>query len=406
MAVSDLVERHSLPVLDRAAPAPDAPAYRTLLRAPGLSVLAGALDDLLAWGARNSLWVFPMATSCCGIELMAAAASRVDLDRMGTIVRATPRQADVMVVAGTITVKMAPRVKALWEQMPEPRWCIAMGSCAISGDFYRNLYPVVPGIDTVLPVDVYVPGCPPSPEALMHGLLRLQEKILLAREGRFVAEAPDPSRLAATRPSIARLVDTDRGDGLSDEQTEAASRATESDRDDERPEGSDEPVAYEAVEPAAGARPELADLLREEFGVTDLPTNAAPVVPASKHVALARRLRALGYRQLVYVVASHHPAKTGAKAAPERFELACAVRTVGEGTALAAWRLALEPGEAAPSLVGVYAGADWQEREQYDLVGVRFEGHPDLRRILLPETWPNHPLRKDQPANAACPPWR
>lgn len=177
MAVSDLVERHSLPVLDRAAPAPDAPAYRTLLRAPGLSVLAGALDDLLAWGARNSLWVFPMATSCCGIELMAAAASRVDLDRMGTIVRATPRQADVMVVAGTITVKMAPRVKALWEQMPEPRWCIAMGSCAISGDFYRNLYPVVPGIDTVLPVDVYVPGCPPTSEALIYGILQLQNKI-------------------------------------------------------------------------------------------------------------------------------------------------------------------------------------------------------------------------------------
>ncbi len=94
------------------------------------------------------------------------------------------------------------------------------------------------------------------------------------------------------------------------------------------------------------------------------------------------------------------------KASPERFELACAVRSVGNGTRVASWRLALEPGESAPSLVGVYAGADWQEREQYDLVGVRFDGHPDLRRIMLPEDWVGHPLRKDYAADTACPPWR
>ena len=146
------------------------PLYRTLLSMPGLTVATTVLDQVLTWGTTNALWVFPMATSCCGIEFMATAASRVDIDRMGTIVRATPRQADVMVVAGTITVKMAPRVKKLWDQMPEPKWCIAMGSCAISGDFYRNLYRVVPGVDTFLPVDVYVPGCPPRPEALVHGL--------------------------------------------------------------------------------------------------------------------------------------------------------------------------------------------------------------------------------------------
>ncbi|MCA9543789.1 MAG: NADH-quinone oxidoreductase subunit NuoB, partial [Myxococcales bacterium] len=129
-------------------------------------------DKLLNWGARNSMWIFPMATSCCGIEFMASAASRVDFDRMGSFTRATPRQSDVMVVAGTITVKMAPRVKRLWDQMPEPKWCVAMGSCAISGDFYRDIYSVIPGIDTVIPVDVYVPGCPPNPEALMAGLMR------------------------------------------------------------------------------------------------------------------------------------------------------------------------------------------------------------------------------------------
>ncbi|MBP6608380.1 MAG: NADH-quinone oxidoreductase subunit NuoB, partial [Deltaproteobacteria bacterium] len=156
-----------------------------MLTVPGLSLATGRVDQLLTWGLTNSLWIFPMATSCCGIEFMATAASRVDIDRMGSIVRGTPRQADVMVVAGTITVKMAPRVKKLWDLMPEPKWCLAMGSCAISGDFYRDLYPTVPGIDTFLPVDVYVPGCAPNPEALMAGMLRLQEKVRLQREGKW-----------------------------------------------------------------------------------------------------------------------------------------------------------------------------------------------------------------------------
>ena len=140
------------------------PLYQHVERMPGVSVALASIDRLLTWGSANSLWIFPMATSCCGIEFMAAAASGVDLDRMGSIPRGTPRQCDVMVVAGTITVKMAPRVKKLWEQMPEPKWCVAMGSCAISGDFYRDIYSVIPGIDTFVPVDVYVPVAHPTPK--------------------------------------------------------------------------------------------------------------------------------------------------------------------------------------------------------------------------------------------------
>jgi NADH-quinone oxidoreductase subunit B len=164
-----------------------------------------------------------MATSCCGIEFMAAAASGVDLDRMGSIPRGTPRQCDVMVVAGTITVKMAPRVKKLWEQMPEPKWCVAMGSCAISGDFYRDIYSVIPGIDTFVPVDVYVPGCPPNPEALMHGLLRLQEKIRMVREGTLTREDVRPERPPnLIRPAIGRLQDSERDPLTDEEQTDSA----------------------------------------------------------------------------------------------------------------------------------------------------------------------------------------
>ena len=195
------------------------PLFDVMLRVPGLDVLTTPVDWLLTWGFNNSLWVFPMATSCCGIELMAAAASRVDLDRMGTFVRATPRQCDVMVVAGTITVKMAPRVKRLWEQMPEPKWCIAMGSCAISGDFYREIYSVVPGIDTFLPVDVYIPGCPPNPEGLMHGLMRLQEKVRLVRAGKWAGREARPETPTGMRmPSIPRLDDPARDPDLSRQQ--------------------------------------------------------------------------------------------------------------------------------------------------------------------------------------------
>lgn len=404
MAVSDASRR--LPLVDESQRGYEHPLYATLLATPGLSLFTSSLDALLEWGTRNSLWVFPMATSCCGIELMSAAASRVDLDRMGTIVRATPRQADVMVVAGTITVKMAPRVKALWEQMPAPKWCIAMGSCAISGDFYRELYAVVPGIDTVLPVDVYIPGCPPNPEALMHGLLRLQEKILLAREGKFVAKELNPAALSVTQPSVARRCDPSRDPALNAAQERAALEASSLDRDDTDSAWSREgaPADPPPNEPSAARAPDDLDaLLREEFGVTEIPANAPPVVDAARHVALARRLKSMGYKLFVHVAATHLPAKGDA---PARFEVAYALRTVGAGSRVANWRLVLPEGEPAPSLVGVFAGADWQEREQFDLLGVRFDGHPDLRRILLPEGWEGHPLRKEYPSDASAPPWR
>jgi len=186
------------------------PAFDVFERMPGLDVGLTTAEKLLSWGARNSLWLFPMATSCCGIEFMATAASRFDVDRIGSIARGTPRQCDVMVIAGTITVKMAPRVKRLWDQMPEPKWAIAMGSCAISGDFYRDIYSVVPGVDTFMPIDVYVPGCPPNPDHLLMGIRRLQEKIRAKMEGKWVAPEPRPDIAGLRAPSIPRVGDPDR----------------------------------------------------------------------------------------------------------------------------------------------------------------------------------------------------
>jgi NADH-quinone oxidoreductase subunit B/C/D len=385
------------------------PLYRTLLSVPGMTVATTVLDDVLTWGMTNALWVFPMATSCCGIEFMATAASRVDIDRMGTIVRATPRQADVMVVAGTITVKMAPRVKKLWDQMPEPKWCIAMGSCAISGDFYRNLYSVVPGIDTFLPVDVYVPGCPPNPEALMHGFLRLQEKIRKQRKGETVVPEVDSELLRVTRPSLPRLVDSARTPELDRAQVESADIATEVEATppvratlgDERPVVTAEP-------PSIGGG-DLAAVLAE-LGIAAAGEGGPPLVPAARLLELAARLKARGYRQYVSVVATHWVPGTGRKGKapdePEHYEVTYLLRTVGTGSRTVTWSVRLAPGEPVPSLYRLFAGADWQEREQFDLVGVVFADHPDLRRLMMPENYDRFPLRRDLPANLPYAPWR
>lgn len=386
------------------------PLYDLIVPIPGGAIATTQIDKLLTWGLTNSLWIFPMATSCCGIEFMASAASRVDLDRMGTIVRATPRQADVMVVAGTITIKMAPRVKKLWDQMPEPKWCVAMGSCAISGDFYRDLYPTVPGIDTFLPVDVYVPGCPPNPEALMDGMMRLQEKVRLMRAGKWAPKAARPETAKMILPTYGRVGDPKRDPKLDLEQVEAV-RGLRSIIEAPMPQPSFVRPGPGAHPEEPGAKPDLGDvakLLREKFGATEPDTNAAPVVDAAKHVELARTLVAMGFSQFVYVVASHWLEKTDKAGAtePEHFEVAYALRRPGKPSTVAAWRVRLDAQGEVDSLCEVLAGADWQEREQYDMFGVKFRGHPDLRRILMPEDYKGFPLRKDHPADAAWAPWR
>jgi len=141
------------------------------------NVLVTSLEQLKGWARSHSMWPLTFGLACCAIEMMGTGAAHYDLDRFGVMFRPSPRQADVMIVAGTVTKKMAPLLRRLYDQMPEPKWVIAMGSCATAGGPYVRSYSVVKGVDQIVPVDVYIPGCPPNPAALIYGINKLREKI-------------------------------------------------------------------------------------------------------------------------------------------------------------------------------------------------------------------------------------
>jgi len=139
------------------------------------------IDHLFNWGRKSSLWPLTFGLACCAVEMMHSAAARYDFDKFGIVFRASPRQADVLIVAGTLTNKMAPAMRRVYDQMPDPKWVISMGSCANGGGYYHYSYAVVRGCDRIVPVDIYVPGCPPTAEALLYGFLQLQKKVQAER---------------------------------------------------------------------------------------------------------------------------------------------------------------------------------------------------------------------------------
>lgn len=175
---SDIIEGQAIESLKARSQTPFPDQLDWMEKEVSGSILLTRLDDILSWARKNSIWPVVAFPACCAFEFITAEASRFDLSRYGMeIVRASPRQADLMITAGTLTWKMAPAIKRIYDQMAEPRWVIAMGSCGITGGIFASSYNVVPGYNRLFPVDVYVPGCPPRPEALIYGIRQLQGKI-------------------------------------------------------------------------------------------------------------------------------------------------------------------------------------------------------------------------------------
>lgn len=305
------------------------------IRIPGANIFLTSTKKIFFWAEKSSLWPLTFGLACCAIEMMATFASRFDLDRFGIITRGSPRQADLMIIAGTVTVKMAERIRKLYDQMPYPKWVIAAGSCAISGDHYRHIYSVVPGVDWVIPVDVYVAGCPPNPEAFMEGIMKLQEIIS--------NEKTNPHFNIASEKIV------------SGETTNAKQKKL-----------ADLPESGEYVSP--DEVPRKAKILKEE-----------------------------GFEYLSFITAVDYQ---------DKLTVRYQVHSINSGEERI-FKVSLDRSNAVlPSITQIYKGANWHEREIYDLFGVNFTGHPDLRRILLPEYWEGHPLKKDYAIDTSRLPYR
>jgi NADH-quinone oxidoreductase B subunit len=352
--------------------------------------LVGHLEDFGSWGRRSSLWPFTFGLACCGIEMICAAASRFDLVRFGAgLFRASPRQADLMIISGTVTKKMIPVIVRLYDQMAEPKYIISMGACANGGGPFKEGYNVVSGVDEFLPVDVYVRGCPPTPQALLDGLIELQARIdgepfLAAWRRRRRPEIPVP-RLGPD------LVDARQSDAIHSSLTRG------------EPQRLRKPAALPAKRPvmksgapaSAGLAKEAAALLARKYGPGAVAEAGGALVidPGIWDRAAADLKDGLGCDYLADLTAAdysdafevvYHLYRTGnpGLAGPAQPALAVKVRAGRENPKV-------------PSVMGVWPGADLMEREVWDMFGVGFAGRADLKRILMWEGFAGHPLRKD-----------
>ncbi|MDR0517818.1 MAG: NADH-quinone oxidoreductase subunit NuoB [Fibromonadaceae bacterium] len=374
---------------------------------PGGKYLVNAMDWVINWAKANSLWPLTYGTSCCAIEMMSSSMARYDIARFGSeVFRASPRQADLFIIAGTVTKKMAPAMVALWEQIPGPKYAIAMGACTISGGpFVYNNYSVVRGADKLIPVDVFIPGCPPRPEALFQGILTLRDKIRSTESSRShwqegkAREKDDGDRWAAAAQTWAEL------EKIKDEEMACARAEFKEKNPDYKSAFKPRPVPKEDL-PALERTPtlevgrsaeELYKTIQALF--TDIqPFAASPsdtpdfVVSKENWLAFAKFAQEkLACDYLLDVTAVDWI---------DHFDVIAQFMSLGEGHKVFA-RCSLPKPEnkdwlpELQSITAIYPAAEWKEREVYDMFGISFSDHPDLRRIFTEDDFEGWPLRKD-----------
>ena len=394
---------------------------------PGGKYVVNAVDYVVNWARANSIWPLTYGTSCCAIEMMSSSMARYDIARFGSeVFRASPRQADLFIIAGTITRRMAPALQMLWEQMPGPKYVLAMGACTISGGpFIYDNYAVVRGAQNLIPVDVFVPGCPPRPEALFHGLLTLREKILkeTCRDPWHEGEPKDVSTMdryreaAKTWAALERIKD--------EEMAEARAKFKE--------ENPDYKSSFKPVRVKKEDFPEVPRVACKRFGMSQLDIykklkTKFPNITVHTHsedpiedvVAAMPADRPL---EVMISVEDYLPAVEYVKNDPEfkmnylidvtaidyddHFDMVTQLRSIELGHKVffcvqIKKNFDIPEEERPTSLLGtvptishLYPGAEVKEREVYDMFGINFEGHPDLRRIFLDKNFVGFPLRKD-----------
>lgn len=394
---------------------------------PGGKYVVNAIDYVVNWARANSIWPLTYGTSCCAIEMMSSSMARYDIARFGSeVFRSSPRQADLFILAGTITRRMAPAIQMLWEQIPGPKYVIAMGACTISGGpFIYDNYSVVRGAQNLIPVDVFVPGCPPRPEALFHGLLTLRDKILkeTCRNPWHEGEPRDVSTMDRYREAANTWAALER---MKDEEMAEARAKFKEENPDYK--SSFKPVRIKKEEfPEVERIPckrfgltqaELFNKLRAKFPNVTVHTHSEdPIEDVVAQMPADRPLEVMvtpeDYLPIVEFVKNDAEFKMDylievtAIDYDDHFDMVTQLRSMEHGHkiflclqlkkdfSIEEDKRATSILATAPSISHLYPAAEFKEREVYDMFGIGFDGHPDLRRIFLDKDFVGFPLRKD-----------